>query len=624
MTKKPRYYLRSLAKYPGLSEFDYERSILRSWKPEWSKDRKLSPSKKTWTWHMIRYMKMLFPKQDVHPWVRRQVRALEVVFYIEDRRMLNVIGSLSSAKTDTSSSIALALLSLDPEMTVGYAAVPFKNAADSQLWGRITRRFDEMDKDVLKNIFPGSRKVGERITLHTGKGDAGYIELRVIDKVATLQGRKPPDNRGVRGFLLVLCDEVALFKNTSLKEVLDNILGATRVIVITGCNFRNTDGLEGDLCRPENGDYQSLDVETSKFWKSAYNSMTLRLDGHDCPNVKRKKVIYPYLLREDYRKKLEDQHGLQGPKYMEQVRSFPMVNAGGMTVLTRQDLNAWGAYDTDIVWHPKPRVRVAFCDPGFGGDPACIQAFEFGNALVFTADGKQVSMQIFRPICHAEYIKLINNMPRSREWDERFMDAKQGRAYHRPVSDIVTMEQQIVVGAWEFLQRYDVPVSNFGFDGSMRAAIVQEFDSILGTSVSAIDPLGPATERSANTRGEKACDLYTSFATETWFAVGDVARAGQLRGADHLVAAVSQMIRRSWVHAGNLKKIEKKEDFKKRLGRSPDEADTLVGGLEMARRRGFEIAGKRTPSDRPGANILDLVSGLDIRSRKRIVRLNPV
>jgi hypothetical protein len=615
--RPPRYFLKLQAKHPGLSRFDCERSILRGWKPEWSKDRKLSPSGKTWAWHMLRYMEMLFPEQDVHPFVRRQVKAVEVTFFIEGRRMVNVIGSQNSGKTDTAASLALAILSVDPEMTVGYAAVPFKNAADSQLWGRLGRRFDSMKKDIFKS----ARKVGERIVIKGGMADSGYLELRVIDKVASLQGRKAPDHTGKRGFLLILCDEIALFKNTALKEVLDNVLGGTRVLVITGCNFKNPDGMEGDLCRPENGDYPSLDIEKSKFWKSAYQSTTLRLDGHDCPNIKLGYDKYPYLLRNKRRQELEDQHGLQGPKYMEQVRSFPQLSTGGMTVLTRADLSAWGAYDTDIVWTGGTRRRVAFCDPGFGGDPACIQAFEFGPAYVFTADGKQVPMQIFTPICHPHHIKLINQMKRDPDWITRFNSAMQGKQYHRPLSDDVTIEQQIVIGAWEFLQTWDVEVANFGFDGSMRASIVQEFDSIMGTRVVAIDPLGKSTDRIANTRGEKACDLYNSFGTETWFAVGDIARAGQLRGAAMLSVAVSQMVRRTWSHVQSLRKIERKEDFKKRIGRSPDEADTVVGGLEMARRRGLEIVGKKNPSPNSGSATIDMLRGIDQSRKSRIVRL---
>ena len=617
--KLPRYYLRLKAKNPGLTEFDCERSILRQWLPEWSKDRKTSPSGRTWSWHMIRYMGMLFPKQDVHPFVRRQIRALEVCYWIEGRRMLNVIGSQNSGKTDTAASLAIAIMTLDPEMTVCFAAVPFKNAADSQLWGRIGRRFEDMNR----HIFKSAKKVGERIIIEPGYSNAGYIDLRVIDKVASLQGQKPPDNRGKRGFLLILCDEVALFKNTALKEVLDNVLGASRVMVITGCNFKNTDGMEGDLCRPENGDYPSLDVETSMFWKSAYQSMTLRLDGHRSPNVQRKKVVYPYLLREERRKELEAQHGLQGPKYMEQVRSFPQLSVGGMTVLTRQDLAAWGAYDTDIVWGPRDRTRVAFCDPGFGGDPACIQAFEFGTAYVFTAEGKQVPMQVFAPLCHPEHIRLINNMKRDEQWEDRFRAALRGKEFHRALSEVVTLEQQIVVNAFEFLERYGVPVKNFGFDGSLRASIVQEFDSVIGTEVIAIDPLGESTSRIANTRGEMASDLYKSFATETWFAAGDIARAGQLRGAEMLTVAISQLCRRTWSYQGALKRIEKKDDFKKRLGRSPDEADTFVGGIEVARRRGFEIAAKKKPSQTVGTSILDFVKSIDQYRGKRIIRLSP-
>jgi len=528
----------------------------------------------------------------------------------------------NSSKTNTMASIAIALLSLDPEMTVVFAATPFKNAAESTLWGRLGRRFQEMDKSIIESMWPNAKCVGERIVLAPGTFHSGYIELKVLDKVSSLQGAKAPDESGKRGFMLILCDEVALFKNTAFKETLDNLLGKQRLMILDGCNFRDTDGIEGDLCRPQGREYDALDLEEDQYWDSAYNSFTLRLDGHRSPNIRLGYTKYPYLLTERARKIAEDQHGLQGPKYLEQIRSFPSMSQGAMTVITRADLTAWGVYDDSVVWNERERPRVAFVDPAWGGDNAVFQAFEFGTAHVFTNDGKQVPMQIFTPVSHPETIKLKNNMVVDETWMARFQSAMRNRPYYRPIGNIVTLDQQIVVAVFELCLKHNVPIKNLGFDASLRGSIVQEFDAIIGNEVTAIDPLGVATERLATTRGEKASDLYCSFATEVWFAFGETARAGQVRGGVMLTTAVSQMCRRTYKMQGDKRRIENKDDFKKRMGSSPDHADVLCGGLEMARRRGFAIRGKRVPSETGGSGLLEHLQGLRVTGNKRIHRLS--
>lgn len=613
----PSYRVAFRLKHPGISDHDIERSILRGWKSEWSIDRRLGPTKRSWAFHMLRYMRLLYPKRfDLHPWVRRQVKAIEVAYWMEGRKLINVIGSQSSSKTFTAAAIGLAILSLDPSMSVIYAASPFKVSAESALWGRIKATFNMMDK----SIFPAARAVEDRVYLEQHP-HAGYVELKVIDKVASLQGAKQADETGKRGFIVVLADEVALFRSVALKEVLANIMSNSRIIVLTGCNFQNVDGLEGDLCKPEGREYASLDIETDQYWRSVMGGFTLRLDGHRSPNIRYGSTKWQYLFTAKRRAELERDYGLQGPKYLEQARSWPNTSAGSMTVITRSELTAHGCFDDEIVWNQHERTKVAFCDPAWGGDNAVIQAYEFGRAEIFDSTGRQVPIIVFKPICHPETLKLVANMPLDVAWQARFEAAIRGKPYYRDIGKLVTFDQQIVVQSYEFLMKHGIPLRNFGYDTSMRGSIVNEFSAIIGGEVVPIDPLGKATERSANTRGDKAEDLYMNFLTETWFAVGDVARSGQLRGAQMLTSAISQLVRRSYKNQGAKKKMESKQEYKASAGSSPDHADTLVGGLEMARRRGFVIAGRRTPSETPGS-ILEHLKGLRTSVGHRIHRLS--
>lgn len=560
------------------------------------------PSAKTWTYHMCRYFKILWPKRDIHPLIRRQLKAIEIAIFIKQRKTINIIGHQNAGKSEQMAMIALAILSLDPQYTNIFAACPFDKLRDSTLWGRIGARFNDlMDNEAVASIFPDAKMTDEKIQLAEFP-QSGAIYPRVIDKIASMKGTKPIDEQGKRGWLVILCDEVNEFKNRAFLEVIDNLMGGQRVIILTGCNFRDTEGMEGQLCRPQGREYDSLDPDKDRFWESQYRSVTLRLDGRRCPNVLRKQVIYPYLLKEADRQAIEDTHGVDGAKYLEQVLSFPNAGSTGASIFTRQDVQAHGCYDDDLVWSAS-RTKIASMDAGFGGDPALIQLWEFGMAQVWTSEGTQISRMIGMPAHPAETIKLRERMPWDAEWQQRFEAAMRGRAYHKNIGTIVSIDQQLAAGAFEFCQRHGVNLRNFVYDGSMRPGFVQEMDAIIGTEPLALDPNKVATERVCSKRGDIASDVYDRYLTELWFTFGEFVRSGQMRGAQHLAPAIAQFVRRSWSYKGPKKYLETKKDYLKRAGASPDAADVATYALEMMRLRGFQLFPDRKPRPTGGMNL---------------------
>jgi hypothetical protein len=65
--------------------------------------------------------------------------------------------------------------------------------------------------------------------------------------------------------------------------------------------------------------------------------------------------------------------------------------------------------------------------------------------------------------------------------------------------------------------------------------------------------------------------------------------AGQVRGLPESV--MEEFCMREWTKVkGDKIEVEKKEDMKERVGRSPDEADWCSICVEGARRRGFTIS----------------------------------
>lgn len=590
-----------------------ERAILRGWRHEWSRPGGKSPTGHTFTGHLIVYTIHAFPNLDMNPWLRRMLSSFEFTYFKQGRKICNLIGSQNSGKTDFFATAAMIFLSIDPEFTAVYAASPYLGAAESGMWGRIRKRNADGAKAGIRYRDVESK---EKIIAVDGLAEAGFIQLRSIDKVGKLQGKKQPDNTGLRGWLILFCDEIEEFPTQALKDLLDNLQGNVRFFCYTGCNFKDVNGLAGALCKPEGMEFSALDPDTHFRWISERRSVTYRFDGHRSPNIVAGKVIYTYLFKEEDRQRLEEVHGLTGPKYLEQARSFPFSQMAEFLVTTSDEIKAFGGWE-EPVWSG-PVTRVAFCDAAFGGkDPCVFGIYEFGLARCEDSEGKWHNRQVFRPVVPHMTIKLDVIKALDKDWAERVAAlSKDGRHKFQQLGTRVSVDQQVAVACGELLREWNIPFENFGFDGSMRAEFTQEMITVLGNSVIALDFGGTGTDRPAGVAeqgnpGEepKVCrDVYATFVTEMYFAVGTLVRAGQFRGAKTIPQAIRQLTKRWWKWRGKRKTLQPKDgmgkadtqlalkSYKQEHGESPDHADTLVGAIEIMRRKGLWPEASRSQS----------------------------
>ena len=593
------------SKFPRITEMGIERSILKHWKAEHSTPGN-HPYGQTWTHHFCEYVRHFAPRIELNSWFRHMVWSVEHTRFLKERKILNHIGSKNSGKTLFAAVFVNAILSIDPQYSKAYIAAPYKQVANSTVWARaltVKNMVISANPKLFATVY--HQKADCRI-IYEENPESGFIELVTIDDVGKLQGIKAVDPD--RGWLILVCDEVAIFPKKQLLDVLDNVTGNPNFLCLDGCNFRSTEGLEGDLCRPEGREYEDLHPDRDHDWPSAYKSWTFRFDGHLSPNITNpeKRVVSPHLLRESVRKDMEEIHGLTGPKYMEQIRSMPVNSATEFYITTRERVRSSGAYEPVTFTRTRPH-RVAFCDPGLGGDPCVIGAFDYGPALIPTLDGSETQLSVFQPIEAFQTIPVSKDQICDQAWIKRVYDAANRYGTSTSESNLVITpgqavppEQQVAVRCAEYCAQKGIPPSRFGFDGSMRAEVVQEIVAVMGNQVRGIDFGGKATERSADlTSNKTAYEMYANYVTEMYFAFGTLVQACQFRGADFVPAAINQLVKRWWEWVGARKKIQPKhgknhrdEDKKSYIYQnkmSPNDADTLIGGLEMARRHGYSI-----------------------------------
>lgn len=589
-------YLKILEEKFGLTKIEGELQILRQWpgKP----NLKRGKFNKYWHEHLAHFIHLLFPGTFVHPWLMDECWGLEYVIH-NRLDIQNLIGSKSSGKSAFMARISLALVAIQPTKTCFYAAAPFKNAAGYTIWGEIRSCFKAMT-EAHPWMFPNAayKTSEQRCDFDTTVfyKSAGFVELVGIENVGKLQGIKAEDPDG-GGFLGILADEIGVFPHSDFMGILDNASANDNFLCVTGCNFKSIEKMEGRLCKPTGREYASLSLENDHYWESDYSSFTIRLDGHYQPNILSKRVLWIKLLQERKRLGMERTHGLKGPKYMEQIRSFPNNSMADFFVITRDKIQAHGGFDP--VMPDGPATRVAFCDPGFGGDPCKIGIFEYGPARVTDLEGTFRTVQMFRPVAAIETIQLDMELKVDATWISRLRNvAVKPEDVLANITENVTLEHQIALRCGELLSQYGVSRENFGYDGSMRASIVHAMVVMLGPRVHSVDFGGAASDRTnIIMQGKTGKEAYLNAVSEMYFNFAGIIESGAFRGGDMVPAAISQLCRRRWQDREKKKQVQPKSNPKKgasmtgykeeNQGRSPDDSDCLVGAAEIALRKGF-------------------------------------
>ena len=389
-------------------------------------------------------------------------------------------------------------------------------------------------------------------------------------------------------------------------------------MLIGAGNFAQTTDALGVFAEPEfnvdadgkkagkiTGGYNGLRVDEHKEWISTRNGLVVRFDGEDSPGVADPEKFF-FLPTVEYRDQLaRSAGGVLSADYYRFWHSFPLVRSDEYTITNTTKINQSGALDADYEWTGDTIILGSHCDPGFGGDAAVLQPWRIG--YVRTKDNSKI--QVFEA------------------W---------GAPITIPIdistSALTTPEEQIVVFHREYAERHEIPKENCSFDGSMRAAIVQEYGRLWSNDVSAIDSGGAATTRPVSAIKELGKDgkqrepavwkdKVASFITELWMAAASLLTSGQIRGLQpSQETTVKQLCKRRWEWEGKKKRIEPKAPrtahdrargwgYKCHGGKSPNEADAFVGGIEMARRRGLVLHGVSAKDGGSMAKILELING---------------
>ena len=386
--------------------------------------------------------------------------------------------------------------------------------------------------------------------------------------IGEIQGRK---NQHV----IWLADEYSHMDGTAVQMARGNLAGNENFQFFACSN------------KPEEGDpmYQDAEPfgegfekgwETSglidrKWWPTKLG-VCVYLNGDESPNLKAPDDNPPFtmLAKRRYKEELQKMDGIEnGPLVWRWWYAFPKKGEVNDRVLTVKIIEAFGA-NAPAIWGPSPDFKtVCGLDPGFkrDGDPCCANFAKLGR----TIDNQLVLCEEEDAITLPQ--NMLSDMPYEHGIAIRLLDECEKRT---PQCHIVAID-----------------ISGGG--GVMALAIRQEAQNRgFRLDIIAVDFAGAPSDEMYDQGDGKlvpAKQLFDRHVSELWMSYRLAVQNRSIRGFNITSKASQQFCERKVIQDEKRRfKVERKEEMKDRIKRSPDQADSRALCLRAARSAGLSKA----------------------------------
>lgn len=518
--------------------------------------------------HVHEAQNLLWPKTKWFPW-----REL-ILKTVCENRIVPILGPASSGKTFSAAVFALTIYYANPDCCSVICTSTTREMLENRIFGEIKSKHKE-----AKTLFPqlhGQLIESRMRILSDTKDDTeeGRDFRNGIQGVATKVGGSYAglgNFVGIKNRIVILiADELSLLPRVFVDAIANLNKNAGFKCIAMGNPLDITDAL-GVLAEPSaqlGGWDGGIDATgPTKSWPTRFQGgMAVQLVGDDSPNLavpEDQPVPYPFLIT---KKAMDADMEFYGKESIQ----YSAMNSGRMPrgmstrrVLTRQMCLRFGAMEEPI-WKDTTRTKIGFLDAaygGTGGDRCVFGQLDFGPGIDLDGNGIMLLALIDTMVVPIMPINLNPNTP----------------------------EDQIAIFTKEQCEIRGIVPQNFFFDTTGRGSLMNAFGRIWSTGVVGIEFGGKPSERQVSNKLDIAArDYYANRVAELWYQLRLVVEARQFRGMTE--SAMGELTMREWGFVGaNKIAVEPKDAMKVKIGRSPDEADAIVCGVEGALQRGFSI-----------------------------------
>lgn len=523
--------------------------------------------------HRKAVAQILWPKHKWHRWTDMRLKAFS------ESSWTTFLGPASSAKSTDAGMFAILYYLESPGETAIMMCSTSKEMLKMRAWNEVTKFFLSIPKEI--NLTDENGKIIEKLQM----GDIG----RLVDTQTKILWKPGDDKHGITGVavaegpveqvvsnhlgvhtkrVLLVMDEMQAVRPAILKAAASN-MSKNEEFKLLGIG--NPDDINSLLSRESEpiAGWSSINPDVDSVWKTLGNDrhkggLCVFTDGRKSPadDSPEERKRLPFLINSD--QIANHLYKLRGntddPDYWAQDIGFPPpASATKSTVLSLSIIEKFDCRGR-AVWTKDP-TKAAALDPAFsfgGGDKKVLQFFKYGQTEVEIDGVKQLRwiVEFGRTACVP--VKASNK--------------------DRP------LEYQIVDFCKEECQKDGIMPENFALDSTaigrgLKAIFEQEWGAVVGVEFG-----GSPSERYVNVGGRTASDQYDNRASELNISIREFAMGGQIRGLPG--EAEAQFCIRRTEQVNKKQSVESKKELKKRLGRSPDEADACCISIDLAKQRG--------------------------------------
>jgi hypothetical protein len=534
--------------------------------------------------HLLAARKMIWPERYCHRWTELMYSE----FVKNDLTVL--LGSASAQKTSHAVEFCLLNYWARPENTLVILSTVNMDKLDIGVYAELTMLW-KSGRDRFPWLAGNLLSHKRAITTDSLEED-GMRDFRkgVIARPCYTGGRWV--GLGIlagtkQDYIFYVADELQ-FMQEAFSASWPHLFSNGQVKIIGSGNPKHDPDDElGKTAEPKDGWASHPEPQKTEVWDTKFmGGRCINLVGTDSPNFDvpdGHPEPYKRLIGPKFAKRIAHDFGVDSFEYYRLVKGVMKVSFAMSRVITRQLCRDHHALEK-AEWADTKRQRVYFLDPSYGGEDRCV-----GGCLEW---GKGVNgLTLIRVVGYRAYFFKLNT---EKEIEDQ-------------IADLLAEE----------LHAYGIESTDTFYDstgkGTLGSAFARKFYDKAPVAIDSgaqptLDPVRSdlfVYEKDGTKRLKTCREHYSKFVSQLWFNVRYCIEADQMRELpqDMMVegcARIYEMVGGNKIEVEPKSDPKKKEDLKRRLGKSPDLFDALAIGVEGARRRGFVIAKLGTPDPEEG------------------------
>lgn len=485
-----------------------------------------------------------------HPW------AITMIQDAFKHKRYAVSSGGSGGKTEVFAVYALVWWLSNPFANVVLVNTTTLKDADGRIWGSITKYFSGMVARPPGKLISSAHAI-KTVDPKTGQTlDKFGIRLFACEKSKEAESSRAirGQKHGDGGKIIVIMDEAAELGVAIRNAFEENLTQNPNCQIIALANANSPFDNFGEMCKPKDGGWEKYDPEWDE-WEGE-GAFVRRINIETSPNIITGRIIYPFLMTREMLAEKREKLGMTSRAYHRGVLGSFLLDGDDETIYSPGEILR---IPSECVWQGVP-TRVAGFDIAHtvGGDKSVLTIGSVGMCV----DGKK-RLKFEKHIYLNEDV-TNKNVDRTTQMVTKLKEAC--------ISEGVTLENLAID-------------SSAGGGKTFADAIWSQW----GNRFLRVDFGGKASDRPVSAADrEKSSVRYSNKVSELWGVGKELIRCDQLRGITKEMA--EDMTARRYKDnkaqdGGSRIKVESKVDMKKRIGRSPDEADSAFILVDLCRER---------------------------------------